>query len=282
MHIVCAGHCNWDVRLRVDRLPSPDSEVRITRRRESGGGSAANVAVGLAELDRTVHFLGAVGDDEHGTSAVDRLERAGVVSHVRVAETLPTTTKYILVDDAGQIALLGTDGANEAFTATDIHGSILESAAALHLTGQDPATAVELARAGRAADAVVSFDPGRRVSEREYGPVFEYVDVLFVNEREAAAVDADVPMTVRKHGADGASLSGSEGIFTHPGFDIGTATDTTGAGDAFAAGFLSAWLKDRDPARALEKANACGALAASEEGPGANLSRERVEALRRS
>lgn len=282
MHIVCAGHCNWDVRFRVDRLPSPDGEGRIERRRESGGGSAANVAVGLAELDRTTHFLGAVGDDEHGAAAVDRLERAGVVSHVRVAETLPTTTKYILVDGAGRVALLGSDGANEAFTATDLPESILESAAALHLTGQDPATAAELARGGRAAGAVVSFDPGRRVTEREYGPVFECVDVLFVNEREAAAVDAEVPATVTKRGADGASWSDSEETVTHPGFDIGTATDTTGAGDAFAAGFLSAWLEDRDPVRALENANACGALAASEEGSGANLSRERIEALRRS
>jgi len=278
MHFVCAGHLNWDIRLRVDRLPTPDDESRIEHRNESRGGSAANVAVGLSELGHETHFLGAVGDDEHGENAIDRLESAGVEPHVRHVENAATTTKYILVDGAGDVALLGTDGANDAFEPDDVPRDVLRSAAGLHLTAQPPETAAALAERA-AEDAVVSFDPGRRGADRDYRSVLERVDLLFVTAREERSIDADVPVTVTKHGASGATWSGPDGVVESAGVDIGDAVDTIGAGDAFAAGFLAIWIEDRDPERALAAANACGALAAGREGPDADLSWERIETL---
>jgi ribokinase len=277
MHIVCAGHINWDVRLHVDRLPTPDGEGLIKRRHESGGGSAANVAVGLAELGGASHVLGSVGDDERGAKATRRLEDAGVEPHVRTVGKA-TTVKYILVDEAGDVALLGTDGANESFGADDLPVATLEGAGALHLTGQDPETAAELARRA-SPETVVSFDPGRRAADRDYDAVFGHVDLLFVNAREAQALDVDVPIIVTKLGAKGATWAGPDGVVESPGIDVEAVVDTTGAGDAFAAGFFTAWLDDRDPARALRVANACGALAVGEEGPDANLSWERIETM---
>lgn len=277
MHIVCAGHINWDVRLHVDRLPTPGDEGLIERRHESGGGSAANVAVGLAELGEDAHLLGAAGDDERGSEATARLEEAGVEPHVRIAEA-PTTVKYVLVNGAGEVALLGTDGANESFGADDLPAGTLDTAGALHLTGQRPETAAELARRAP-ADAVVSFDPGRRGADRAYDAVFEHVDVLLVNEKEAQTLDVDVPVTVTKLGAEGARWSGPAGVVESGGIDVGAVADTTGAGDAFAAGFLTVWLDEREPARALGVGNACGALAVGEEGPDANLSWERIESM---
>jgi ribokinase len=277
MHIVCAGHINWDVRLHVDRLPTPDGEGLIERRHESGGGSAANVAVGVAELGGTSHVLGSVGDDERGAKATRRLETAGVEAHVRTAEKA-TTVKYILVDEAGDVALLGTDGANESFGTDDLPDGTLEGAGALHLTGQRPETAAELARRAP-PETVVSFDPGRRAADRDYGAVFEHVDVLFVNRQEARALDVDVPATVTKRGAEGATWTGPDSVVESPGIDVEAVVDTTGAGDAFAAGFLTAWLDERDPTRALAVGNACGAVAVGVEGPDANLSWERIESM---
>ena len=271
---ICAGHVNWDIRLRLDRLPTADRESRIKGRRESGGGSAANVAVGLAELGNESHFLGAVGGDERGERAVSRLETSGVETHVRVTER-ETTSKYILVDDDGDVALFGTDGANECFEAEDIPLAVLDSATALHLTAQPPETAAKLTKRVP-EDCVVSFDPGRRAGEREYGDALERVDLLFVTESEAEAIRGDVPATVIKRGAEGAVWSGPEGTVESAGIDIGTPVDTTGAGDAFAAGFLSVWVENRDPSRALAVGNACGALAACRNGPDANLSWERI------
>jgi ribokinase len=101
-------------------------------------------------------------------------------------------------------------------------------------------------------------------------------DVLFLNAQEAdhlpvVPVDCSV---VRKRGADGATLEGPDVTLKHPGYDL-PSVDTTGAGDAFAAGFLAAVLRGA----AVAVANACGALAAATAGPRPALTRERVREL---
>jgi ribokinase len=278
MRVVCAGHVNWDVTLRVDRLPGPDDEARVRERSEGGGGSAANVAAALAMLSREARLFGSVGADETGRAVRSSLRALGVETRFRTVADAETTTKYVLVDDDGEVAVLGTDGANEALSAGDVPGSALEDADAVHLTGQSPATAAGLAASAADHGLPVSFDPGRRLADREYGGVLERTDLLFVTEREAAEVGASVPWKVTKHGKRGATLACPEGRFDHPGYGL-QSVDSTGAGDAFAAGFLSVWLDDGDPERALAVANACGALAAAERGPRAALSWERVEAV---
>ncbi|CAI49683.1 PfkB family kinase [Natronomonas pharaonis DSM 2160] len=282
MRVVCAGHLNWDIRLRVDRLPAPDSEGRIKDRTESGGGSAANVAVGLSSLGCAPAMLGSVGDDDRGNSARGRLERADVRQYVRTVEDAETTAKYVFTDDDGEVAMLESGGANEAFEADDLPSKALVDADMLHLTGQDPQTAAELAERAVDHDVLVSFDPGRRVDSRDYSTTLRRTDLLFVNRREAAAVDIAVPWRITKLGGDGAVCAGPEGAeISHPGFDIETVRDTTGAGDAFAAGFLAAWFEDTDPERALSVANAAGALAAGTRGVDIDLSWDRINDLRK-
>jgi ribokinase len=276
MHVVCAGHVNWDVTLSVDRLPAPDDESRIRQRFESGGGSAANAAVALAALDARAHLLGSVGDDEAGRQAVASLRDRGVDADVLVVEDAPTTTKYVLVDDEGEVSILGSDGANEALTPDDVSPTVLDGADALHLTAQRVDTAVRLAELAAERDIPVSVDPGRRLDDRDFDPVLRLADVVFATDRESAGVGVDVPWRVTKHGADGATLESPEGTVEHPGFGL-PSVDSTGAGDAFAAGFLAAWLDDRGPAVSLAVANACGAVAASERGPKSALSWPRVE-----
>jgi ribokinase len=280
--VVCAGHVNWDVTMRVDRLPDPDGEATIECERGAGGGSAANVAVGLVGLGVDASLLGSVGDDERGRQTRSELAAAGVdTAAVVEAAGAPTATKYLVVDDEGQVFVLGRDGANEAFTADDLPASTLESADWLHLTGQDPGTAATLAARARGAGVTVSSDPGRRVEERGFEAVVGRSDVVFLNEREAAVALDAVPATstaVVKRGARGAEVRSPAGTVSHGGFAV-DAVDTTGAGDAFAAGYIAARLDGDDEAAALTAGNACGALAASRLGARVALDREAVSAL---
>lgn len=278
MRVVCAGHVNWDVALRVDRLPCADGEAQIYDRTESGGGSAANVGVALAGLDCDAVVLGSVGDDEFGDRAVERLHDAGVETEVLVVDG-ETATKYILVDEDGEVALVGSDGVNEALEPGDVSPSVLDGADAVHLTGQRPSTAARIAALAAERDLPVSFDPGRRVTDRDYGAVLEHTDLLFATEREAAVIDAEIPWRVTKHGQHGAAMTCPDGQFEHDGYRVETTLDSTAAGDAFAAGFLAVWLDDGDPERALRVANACGALAANAEGARIELSWGRVESM---
>ena len=278
MRVVCVGHVNWDVTLRVDRLPRADDEARVRGRSEGGGGSAANAAAALAMLSCETRLFGSVGDDDVGEMARSGLEAVGVETRLNVVEGAKTTRKYVLVDADGEVAVLGTDGANEALSADDVPTAAMADADAVHLTGQDPATAAKLARTAADRGLPVSFDPGRRLTDRSYDGVLEHADLLFVTDREATEIHASVPWKVTKHGDSGATLACPEGRFDHAGYGL-SSVDSTGAGDAFAAGFLVAWLNGGDPKRALSVANACGAVAANDRGPRPDLSWERVEAV---
>jgi ribokinase len=280
MRVVCAGHVNWDVTMRVDSLPAPDAESVVEDRRASGGGSAANVAVALAELGVGASLLGSVGTGARGERARDELSAAGVdTGPLQVVEGR-TAVKYLLVDGAGEVAVVDDGGVNESFRVDAAPRTLFEDAAVCHLTGQRPDTAAGLAERASAAGLTVSFDPGRRLDGRDYAATIERCDLLFLNRREAGCVDT-VPgdcRVVRKRGADGATLEGSDRLLEHPGYGL-EGVDTTGAGDAFAAGFLAARLRGADAERALAVANACGALAATTVGPRAELDRERVREL---
>lgn len=278
MRIVCAGHINWDVTLVVDRLPRPDGEADIHRRVASGGGSAANTAAGLAGLDVDATLVGSVGNDRVGERAIETFESCGVEVLADRLEDGETTRKYVFVDDTSQVALFGTTGANEAFDPDSIDAAELGRSRGLHLTGQDPDTAAGLARMAHERDVPVSFDPGRKVFDSEYTAALERTDLLIATDREAAAIDADVPWRVTKHGADGATLSHPGGELEHGGFDV-DAVDATGAGDAFAAGFLAVHRDGGDPGRALEVGNACGAIAARSLGSNPDLSWAKIREL---
>jgi ribokinase len=276
--VLCAGHVNWDVTLFVDRLPEPDGESRVRERRQSGGGSAANVATALAGLDCAATILGSVGDDEQGHLARRDLRAADVDTTGLLTAEGETTTKYLLVDDDGEVSVLGAEGVNEAVTHDDVDPVLVRAADHVHLTAQRPETAGYVADIATEAGIPVSFDPGRRAADRDYDAVIDRADVLFLNEREATAL-GDCPddrQTVTKYGTRGATLETADEFYGHPGFDLPD-TDATGAGDAFAAGFLASRLCGDEPARSLAVGNACGALAARERGPKAGLTWEAVD-----
>lgn len=286
MTVVCAGHVNWDVTLRVDRLPAPDGEAVIAGQREAGGGSAANTAAVLAGLGCEPVLLGSVGDDEYAARARRELTGAGVdCTYLRTEDGGTTTVKYLVVDDSGEVMVLANDGANEAFEAADLPREALAAADYLHLTSQRPATALELAEAATAVDVPVSVDPGRQLDRREFGPVLGCADVVFLNAREATAAreegvfgEAD-RLTVVTHGDEGATVHWGGRTATQPALEV-DAVDTAGAGDAFAAGFLAARLDGADNQDALAVANACGALAVRSVGARTGISWEDVRAYR--
>jgi ribokinase len=290
VRVICAGHVNWDVTLRVDRLPDPDGEATITDQFQSGGGSASNVATGLASLDVDVDLLGSVGTDEHGHLVERDLAAVGVDCSHLISVEGSTAVKYLVVAPDGQVMVLGNDGANEAFSADDLPAERLSTAGHLHLTSQDPETAARLAERAGEARTSVSVDPGRRIGDRDYSDVVSRADMVFCNEQEAqTALDRHLgdpddldSVVVIKHGAGGAEVLTPAGEYvSHDGYPV-EAVDTTGAGDAFAAGFIAVAIDDPDPdyQHALAVANACGALAAQQRGARVTLSWDAIEAFR--
>ncbi len=211
-----------------------------------GGGSGANVAAWAAALGTPVCFACRVGDDLPGRRAVDTLLAAGVKVHAAVDRERPTGTCVVLVEPGGERTMLPDPGANDA--PVDVPDAWLAPGRHLHVVGyallRDGARPGALAAIERAqaAGMTVSVDPSSWALIRP-GAIPE-VDLLLPNEREAEVLGTDGE-TVVKLGAGGARWGD-----VHVPAEPVEVLDTTGAGDAFAAGLLTARLggAEREPA----------------------------------
>lgn len=227
-----------------------DTASHITRRR---GGSAANVAASAAALGTRTRFLGQVGDDTIGAALLAELDSAGVdVTHARRAGS--TGTIVALIDPTGERSML-TD--RRACTdLADPDPTWLDDVTTLHIPlyslvdGLIAATATTVIEWAHSRGIHVSIDLSSSAVIRAFGVerVHSMLDTLQpsavlanLDEAVAAHIDGAVSgaVTVVKRGPDPAIVHVPGG----PSFEVAATTsqsgvDTTGAGDAFAAGFL--------------------------------------------
>jgi sugar/nucleoside kinase (ribokinase family) len=283
MTIVVAGDVMADV---VVTLSGPvahgsDTPSRIAHR---GGGAAANLAVWLTRAGAPVHLVGRVGDDPAGRVVAEELRAAGVGGTLQVDPALATGTCVVLVEPGGERSMLPDAGANAALAPEPLPAG----AAHLHVAGyallrpgSRPA-ALELLAAARAAGVPVSVDPSSAAPLARVPEFLEWVAgaaLLLPNRAEAAVLagTADVEAAARalaahaaevvvKLGADGALWTDGTTLLHAPAARVDGA-DSTGAGDAFAAGLLAARLEGAAPAEAL--AAGCALAARAVAGPGA-------------
>lgn len=263
-----------------------DTAARVFRAR---GGSGANVAALAAPLVPT-RFIGRVGADAAGEALVRELAAAGV--DVRVQRVGRTGTVVLLVDADGERTMFPDRGASAALA--DVDPAWLDGVAWLHL----PAYGLErepmqgelarLAAGARQRRARVSVDASSTGLIAGLGVELALdliraiaPDVLFANEDEAAllglagggAVAASVaPTVVVKHGPLPTEVIVEDGLATR--VDVAPVPgirDLTGAGDAFAAGFLAATLQGADAAAACRAGHASAASVLANPGAHATL-----------
>ena len=272
--VVVVGDVATDVVVVLEGAPAPGSD-RPASIRSRGGGAGANVAVHLARLGVPVTMAGCIGDDAAGAGLRAELSAAGVRPALRTLSGGATGTVVSLVEPGGQRSMLADRGANLALRSDDVPP--LPVGGHLHLSGYtllDPGS--RAAGLAAMADAVaaggtVSVDPASTAPLAGYGVDRWLADtapatVLLPNADEArlltGCADADDaaralasrhPVVAVSLGADGA-LWASGNVLVHRPARPTDVVDTTGAGDAFAAGLLAAWLAspEADPATALD------------------------------
>jgi sugar/nucleoside kinase (ribokinase family) len=268
--------------------PGTDTDVEIFHTR---GGSGANVASFAARLGPT-RFIGCVGNDHLGDSLVQDLEAEGV--DVRVQRKDVTGTIVILIDQAGERSMLPNRGASTKLDVVPdewLDGLDLLHVPAYSFNG-DPVgkTTIDVIRRAKRKGILVSIDASSTGMLAQYG-VERFLDLmtelgpdfLIGNESETAflglAVDGEPgPQATRLPGTIVVTKAGADPTVVHrprdeplvvPVPEVTRVRDLTGAGDAFAAGFLTAFLETRDLRNACVGGHASAALVLSS--PGASV-----------
>ena len=280
--LVIYGDVSADVLVRTESVPRPGEDAVVDSLSLLPGGSGANCAAVAAKLGACVKFLGLTGRDAFGGMLIRDLARHGVdVRQVRRVHG-PTAMIVIIVDKNGERTFLSSRGAATTVDYGPLGRPVLKRGDILHLSGycfqtpQSRQTALSLLSVACKVGAQVSLDPSfsfARDAPDSFSGVLGVLDFLFPNEKEAVSITgkrdpsqaADwltqlgIKTVVLKLGADGCLVKTSERELRVPSYPIRRVVDTTGAGDAFAGGFLAAVLKNCT----LEEAACVGHAAAA-------------------
>lgn len=258
-----------DVVLAPERAPETGTDVpgRVLL---AQGGSAANTARWLGRLGARASLISAVGRDAAGRALVEAVRGDHVTAHVARVAGARTGRIGVLVMPGGERSFVADRGAADRLEASDLRPAWFARADALHVPaysllteplGTAARAAIRLAREGTAAVSLdlASTGPllaGGRDAAREL-IMASAPDLLFATSIEAEALLGGgaverllelAPMVVVKRGSKGATVlarSGEERVRLEVATTPLAAADTTGAGDAFDAGFLVGWFAAR-------------------------------------
>jgi sugar/nucleoside kinase (ribokinase family) len=281
--VLVVGELNVDVIASgVQRMPRMGAEVITKDCRLTLGSASAIFSVGMVRLGCRVTFVSQVGADTFGDFCLSALKREGISTTHVLRKTDERTGITISLSGARDRALITYPGAIASFTIEEFDRSLTGRHDHMHMTsyylqlGMQPSFPT-LFKNAKAEGLTTSFDPNSDPNaswSNGIKKVLRHTDLLFVNQGEAfeltglrntvdalQALGQLVPVAVVKLGRNGAVAVQNGDVVKHAGFKI-DAVDTTGAGDSFDAGFVSAYLRGYALDKCLKVGNACGALSA--------------------
>jgi sugar/nucleoside kinase (ribokinase family) len=273
--VLCIGDVMLDVVTQIKVMPSQinygsDTPATITTH---GGGAAGNVASWLTQTDAQATIVGHVGNDAAGSALVTEFDLLGVRHHNLVVDEGRSGVVVVLVDPTGERTMFPDNGANSGLHIGDLPE--LNEYNAVYISGYSPLDPLslhgikEMITKVRSEGLPIYFDPAsvggmKEVAIDEVQSWLPLMNVLLLNEEEAIYLSGhgDVELALDEllqkcetvvikrgsHGAIGKTRGGDS--ISVPAIPVDV-VDTTGAGDAFAAGFISQFTTNHDLTRAL-------------------------------
>jgi ribokinase len=260
-------------------------KIAVAKMAITTGGGATNVCVGLERLGLQTAAVCAVGDDHWGLFVRQNLKREGVsLLYVQQVDA-PTSYSTILVAEDGGRSALVYRGASSQLSWQKVEWDKLDPDwIYISSLGGDFNFLTKIIRHAQEKKISVAFNPGSHEisSLKKLRPFLGYLDVLLVNLQEAAKLTEhlpkskdeifadlgklNIPIVVVTEGRGGASLVVKRKVKHLPALKVDT-VEETGAGDAFASGFMAGIIQGLKPEEALKMGLANGASVTTAFGP---------------
>lgn len=273
--ISVVGHTAIDHICRVSNFPERHTSVPTIDHQIFFGGGAANIAAGIATLGEPCTLVSAVGSDFPGSAYERRMEELGIFRQFFYVDDCPTATAFMFNDEGGDQITFFDWGASRVFETAEAPALDF-----VHMATADPSFNVRVAEKSDFA----SFDPGQDISKyskEQFETILDNITVLFANRHEAAQMAgtlgisvhdlaARVEIAVFTMDAEGCMLCIRGERQNVPAVRV-KAADPTGAGDAFRAGFLTAYRRGYAPLRCCTIGTVTASFAVEEMGCQTNL-----------
>jgi sugar/nucleoside kinase (ribokinase family) len=290
MDILCLGQFTADVVVRgVEKLPEKGKSIFVDKIELHNGGCACNTAIDLARLGVSTGVTGKVGKDTFGDFLIRLLIKHKIdIRGLKQDSESNTSSTVVLISQDGERSFLHYSGTNAKLTIEDINFELIKETKLLHvaavylLPALDGIPIAQILKRAKDIGVITSLDTAWNAKGKwleKIEPSLPFVDFFLPNIEEASMISGkDSPEEIArfflsygikvvgiKMGNKGCYIQSKDKALYIPAFKVKT-VDTTGAGDAFIAGFLTGIIKGWDLEFIGLFANAVGACCVMEAG----------------
>lgn len=260
----------------MPHYPAFDTKTRLKEHTQSAGGQTASCMVGLQRLGMKTAYAGRFGSDTEGAFGFQTMKGEGVdVSNAEIIPDSKTQIAFIVIDEqTGERTIFWDRDDKLAYSQSEVPLSLARSGKILHMDGHDPYACLQMAREARQNGVITSLDVDNLYEGCE--ELLPYIDILIsssefprrltgIRDEHSALIEIKerfnctiVGMTL---GVRGSILYVGGEFLTANAYEVpGGAKDTTGAGDAYHAGFIYGLLRDKEIEECMKLGSIVSAL----------------------
>ncbi|MFX0096857.1 MAG: carbohydrate kinase family protein [Candidatus Hodarchaeota archaeon] len=278
LDVISVGAALVDMIAMVERFPQADDEVYVPDLRIGSGGSAANFAVACSRLGLRTGFIGKIGEDFLGDQLIQDFKKEGVdIQGIIRTDEIHTGLCYIPVDPDGNRRMFAFSGAANILAPNDIKSSYIDSTRLLYVASLKNIPVLEsAAEHAKGKNILVSLNPGALIAEQGFektkkllsttdiyissmNEVERLLDITEPKEAIEKLLQLGITKVAITLGSEGCIVANNKEQHSVPNFKVDV-VDTTGAGDAFTAGFISGLLRNLSLEECGRIGNASAAL----------------------
>lgn len=273
------GEIVVDLLLKIPRFPKPDEKIYVLSSQKQAGGVTANFCVGVSRQDLRVAFFGGVGDDEEGVYLRKVLKKELVKDkYLFTLKSKLTPVNVVMITKDGEKSIIQSEHMRLTLPSKEmITKEIIQESRHLHLTAINYETAFKAVRLAKKFGLTTSLDLESQVVQeyqKQLPRLLEYIDILMPNKGGAyeltktnnpnmasnKLLECGPKVILLTLGSDGVLFSTENEQRSFPAFKIRNVIDTTGAGDAFNAGFITSFLEDKSLVECVRRGQATSAI----------------------